>query len=97
MSSIFTDMSSLMTIANHILPVVLTSVAVFATWVVKVYFPQLHYIALVVEADDDAGIVKLAKYMALRNGGKNINTEQLWESFIPAAKAVSDRFHNPTM
>jgi hypothetical protein len=92
MKDILANATFVVDIVNHLLPVIISAVVIFGTWVVRTYFPQLKYIALLTEATNDAGIIKLAKYMATKNGGKHIKTDHLWESFVPAARAVSERY-----
>ena len=77
---------------DHIVPIFITTMIFVIIWALRTYLPQLHYIDLITKATNDTGIIKLAKYMAKQNGGKHIDTDEFWEAFVPAARAVSAEY-----
>lgn len=94
MTTISDAVEPAVTLANHLGPIAISVMLLLMVVAVILCGRQLQYIALVADATDDEGVDELAKYMARRNGGKHIDTTNLWESFVPAAKAVSDNYHS---
>jgi len=92
MHELWNKVTTLVDLINHLLPIAITVFGGTAFWVVKKYLPQLHYIKLVTDAVDEKGVRELAQYIAKKTGGKHINTDAVWESFVPAARAIRARY-----
>jgi hypothetical protein len=80
------------TIANHLLPVMITVGLFLAMTFFYIGLPYLHYIKFVAAAKDEEGINNFAKYLASQTGGKHIDVNDAWESFIPAADKLHDLY-----
>jgi hypothetical protein len=50
--------------------------------------PYCRYVSLVADADTDKGKENLARYLAQKTGGRKIDVNQSWRSFIPAAREL---------
>jgi len=48
--------------------------------------PYCRYVDKLANAHTDKGKEDLAKYLAHRTGGRKIDVENLWRSFLPAAR-----------
>ena len=70
---------------NHFIPLLITLVAVVVAIAMIVGMPYCRYVAFVSQADTDKGKEELAKYLAQKTGGRKINVDQTWRSFLPAA------------
>ena len=77
-----------LSLADHLLPVVITLCVVIVIFLVRIGGPYLHYITLVESAHNPEGVTKLAKYLAYKTGGRGVNVDAAWEKFIPAAEEI---------
>lgn len=50
--------------------------------------PKMNMIERIVRADTKEGREDLARYMARKTGGKKIDLDDTWRSFIPAARSA---------
>lgn len=73
-------------IVNHTLPVIITLGIILIAVCLKVGFPYCQYVSLVSQADTDKGKEELARYLAKQAGGRKIDTNKSWRSFMPAAR-----------
>lgn len=71
---------------NHFIPFVITLVMVGIGIAMFVGTPYCRYVAYVAQADTHAGKEQLARYLASKTGGRKINVEDSWRSFLPAAR-----------
>lgn len=83
----------MLNIFSHLIPVVLTAAILFVGVALMVGSPYCHYVNLVSDATDE-GKENLAKYLARRAGGRKIDNNQSWRSFIPAAKDLHKKHVN---
>ncbi len=73
---------------SHLSPILITVAIIAVLYFFFVGKPYIHYTALLTAAGTEEGEVNLAKYLAVHAGGKKTDTKDLWEAFIPAAKAL---------
>jgi hypothetical protein len=85
-------MNTVLTLMDHVVPVIVTLIVVGFAAVFFVGLPYLHYTYLVANADSEYGIQELAKYLAHRTGGRKINVDDKWQSFVPAAKVLGEAY-----
>lgn len=79
---------------NHtVLVAILIFLAIGAiTWYIG--FPYCQYIYYLSQSGTKQGNEELAKYLAKRTGGRSINVDDSWRSFIPAAIDLHTSFIN---
>lgn len=75
-----------LTFLNHFIPFLITVIIIGVAITVLIGGPYCRYIAIVSNADTDEGREELAKYLAKKAGGRKINVEHTWRSFLPAAR-----------
>ncbi len=80
--------SLLITVISHILPMVLLIVGFGMISILFYGTPYLKYLNLVSQADTNEGQEDFAKYLAKKTGGRKIDVNQSWKSFLPAAKDI---------
>ncbi len=77
-------------LTDHLVPTLGVLGALISLFFISKIKPYLSYVKLLANADTPEGQVELAKYIARQTGGKKIDTDALWEAFLPAAKALSE-------
>lgn len=85
-------MVDFLTLSNHLAPVAVTMLFCLILVFLIVGVPYLRFTALVADADSEEGIKILAQYLARHTGGRKINVDKLWESFIPAARSLHKEY-----
>lgn len=75
-----------LTLINHLVPVFILIAILVIGIALYIGTPYCRYIHFVAESDNPKGIEDLAKYLAKKTGGRKINVDNTWESFIPAAQ-----------
>lgn len=85
------DLTVVLEIVNRTIPVILTLFLLGLGVILYIGAPLCQYVSLVSDADTDKGKEKLAKYLAKQTGGRNIDTEESWKHFVPAARDLHKR------
>lgn len=75
-------------LTDHLVPTLGVLGALIVLFFISKIKPYLNYVKLLANADTPEGRVELAKYIARQTGGKKIDTDALWEAFLPAAEAL---------
>lgn len=81
-------LTTLVQLTDHLVPTLGVLGALVALFFISKIKPYLSYVKLLANADTPEGQTELAKYIARQTGGKKIDTEALWEAFLPAAEAL---------
>ena len=85
-------MTYFLTIGDHLLPTIITIVVTLSLIFITKGLPYLRYVRLVANAKDEESINNLAKYLAKHTGGKHIDVDPAWRSFIPAATEIHELY-----
>lgn len=73
---------------NHTLPIVITLLIFIGAIALMIGIPYCRYIYFLTIPNTEEGDESLAKYLAKKVGGRGINVDNDWQSFIPAAKTL---------
>ena len=76
-------------IVTHLLSVLLTILIIVVAVSIIVGLPYCRYASFIARATDTPGIEDLAKYLAKKAGNKYASPQNIWETFIPAAKTLA--------
>lgn len=79
-------MELFLTFLNHFIPFLITIAIIVSIIAIVVGGPYLKYVSFVSKADTEKGREELAKYLAHKTGGRKIDVEHTWPSFLPAAR-----------
>lgn len=75
-----------LTIASHLIPVVLTILVLAIAVIFMIGSPYCRYVSLVSDAGSEKGKERLARHLAKETGGRKIDANQSWRAFLPAAR-----------
>lgn len=80
------NVSILFQIIQLVIPMVLTLAILGVIIAMMIGSPYCHYVSLVADASTDKGKENLARYLAKKTGGRKIDADRSWRSFMPAAR-----------
>ena len=81
-------MGQLFFVISHLASVIVTLFLFMSVISLSIGIPYCRYTLYVARADTETGVENLAKYLANKASIKCTRTEDLWKTFIPAARRL---------
>jgi len=84
------DWALFLELISHTLPIIITLLFLLIVAALYVGAPYCRYIYHLTIPSSEEGNESLAKYLAKKTGGRGINVDDNWQSFLPAAKNLRE-------